>query len=524
MSTASTERLRVFTYVQVERAPLYRAVMRTFLEAKVRFALHMRPKDVLAALAGSAAELEADEATLDQALEQLCAWGNLEAHPDTADVTTVEDFYRRRFLYQLTPEGEAAERALDVYHQTLEMPGELQTAALTDIRALLEELLQLATAGELDDGKVHRTLRALAERFDELTRRAQLFIGSLQRTIDLQGADLDAFLAYKETLIDYLERFIGELVLATSEIAALVGRLEAADPERLLRVAARRDLVDAVEAADADRTAAFEAWHGRWRGLVAWFVGGDGVSQAEILRSRARAAIPALLTAVESIHDRRLTRSDRSADLRTLARWFAEADSDRDAHRLWRAAFGLSSSRHLRIDAATLDLYDQHPVPASASWLEAPPLVISPRLRKTGRHTRPGRPSQVIDRSREKALLAELAAAEAEQIAAARRRLVRGRMLLSEVGELDTQTFALFLDLLGEALSRRVHPGDTVETTSSDGALGIVLAPSGGGGMATIETPHGRFTGRDCVIIIHDLAGGGPAEPAPRVVLSGAAP
>ena len=32
-------------------------------------------------------------------------------------MTTVDDFYRPRYLYQLTPEGEAAELALAAYHQ-----------------------------------------------------------------------------------------------------------------------------------------------------------------------------------------------------------------------------------------------------------------------------------------------------------------------------------------------------------------------------------------------------------------------
>lgn len=495
-------RLKSFAYVQAERAPLYRAVMRAFIEAKARFALHMRPRDVVAALGDDATDEEAVEA----ALLQLCEWGNLESHPDTADVATVEDFYRKRLLYQLTAEGEAAERALAVYYEMLEQPGELQTAALSDIRALLEELLQLAGAEALDDGKVHRALRSLAARFDELTRRAQAFIGSLQRTIDLQGVDVDAFLAYKETLIDYLERFIGELVLATSEIAALLRRLDDADPGRLLEVAARRDLADAVDAKDDDRDAARASWAARWQGLVAWFVGGEGESQAEVLRKRARAAIPALLAAVESLHDRRATRSDRTADLRTLARWFAAADSDRDAHRLWRAAFGLAGCRHLRIDAATLELYDQRPVPPSASWLAAPPLVLTPRLRKTGHYQRRGRAAGVIDRRREKAHLAALAAAEATQIAAARQRLARGRrMRLSEVGELDPDAFALFLDLLGEALSRRVRGDGAVEATSSDGALTIVLEPTDDGRTATITTPHGRFHGRDHLITVHEL-------------------
>jgi uncharacterized protein (TIGR02677 family) len=189
-------------------------------------------------------------------------------------------------------------------------------------------------------------------------------------------------------------------------------------------------------------------------------------------------------------------------DLRTLACWFAEADSDRDAHRLWRAAFALTPARHLRIDDETLDERDVQTISAQTSWLDAPPLRISPRLRKTGRHAR-GVPKCVIDRSEEKASLAEAAEAVQEQIAAAQRRLASGRrMRLSEVGELDPAEFNLFLEILGEALAEKVHTTDVAEVTSSDGALRITLEPTGDSVTAVILTNAGRFSGQDHFIEI----------------------
>src|SRR5690606_42008505 len=144
---------------------------------------------------------------------------------DTAEVATVEEFYRARFLYRLTAPGEATERALAVFEEGIRRLGELQTAALGDIRDLLHELRDHAArdeAGAPDAGKVHRTLRELWSRFDELTERAQVFIGSIQRTVDLHGIDLDALLSYKDALINYLERFLSELVVAQAHTAALL--------------------------------------------------------------------------------------------------------------------------------------------------------------------------------------------------------------------------------------------------------------------------------------------------------------
>ncbi|MGH8906753.1 MAG: TIGR02677 family protein [Egibacteraceae bacterium] len=500
------ERLKTFTYVTVEKAWLYRAVAGAFTAAKESFAFNLRPDDVLAALAQAPLPGSVDRPAVDAALAQLVEWGNLSAQLDTAEVATVEDFNRERLLYHLTPAGQAAERALAVFDTTLRQPGELQAAALGDIRDLLRELADLAAQPSPDAGKIHRSLTTLRARFDELAAQAQTFMGSLQRTIDLHGVDLDAFLAYKDTLMDYLERFIGQLVIRTGEIAAAIADVERGDLDAVLTLAAERDLADALSPTPEDRAAALARWRRRWSGLRAWFLREHGQpSQAEVLRARARSAIPALLDVVRAIHDRRVLRTDRVADLRALACWFAQADTDTDAHRLWRAAFGLAPARHLRIDADTLDARDAQPVSAQASWLDAPPLRLSPRLRATGRHARRGGPAGVIDRGAEKALLRAQADAEAAQLAAARDRLLTGgRIHLSQLGWLDPYAFGLFCDLLGDALTRKVRPADRVRTVSADGTLVIALEPVPGGGQATIHTSHGTLTGPDHWLDIRD--------------------
>lgn len=500
-------RLTAFAYVQAENAPLYRSILQVFGDAKEHFRLHLRPEEIRRALASMPFDEPPPVEEVQAALAQLCEWGNLEDHPDTSDVATVEDFYRSRRLYQLSPEGEAAERALAVYEETLRQPGELQTVALTDVRALLSELARLAAEDAPDAGKTHRALQSLQARFRDLTSRAQTFLGSLQRTIDLQGVDLDTFLAYKENLIDYLERFIGELVIATGRIGELIAEIEHAGVERLLDLAAQRDLADALDPTDADREATRREWRERWQGLTSWFRGRPGApSQADVLRARARSAIPALLTLVADIHERRLAKSDRATDLRTLARWFAETDVDADAHRLFRAAFGLCPARHLKIDDETLDAREEHPVPPSTSWLEAAPVAISPRLRRTGRHTRPGRAKNVIDRSEAKAKLARMVQEEADRLAHAKRRLAVGRPLrLSELPRLDAPELELFLDLLGQALAHQTIMGDAVQTTSSDGSLTVRLQPTDDDALATIRTSAGLLTGRDHWITVETM-------------------
>jgi len=497
--------LSAFAHVTADKSDLYRAVMGAFVAAKERFLVHLRPEDVAEHLRGGDRAIDGDEVA--SALRSLVGWGNLRADPDTQRVTTVEDFNRARFLYQLTAEGEAAEAALDAYDTALGRRGELQSVALADIRTLLMALAALARSDAADPAKAHQLLRDLTGVFESLAANAQAFMSSLQRTVDLTDVDLDAFLAYKDRLIGYLERFIGDLVVASGEIAILLAEVDRLGFEQLLQIVAQREVVDAAPddpSADAALEHRLAVWGQRWAGLHQWFSGTAAhPSQASILRGRARQGITALLGLVATLNERRSGRSDRSADFRTLARWFAEADDDAKAHRLWRAAFALTPSRHLTIDAASLDARDADPVPSATPWSEAPPVVVGARLRATGSHERRGAPARIVDRSAARTALAAAVAAQSAQAEAARQRLVTsGPVRLSDLGELDGRAFRALLGLLGDALSAVTAPGQTISTTTADGALWVCLTPTRDGATACITTPEGDLHGPDHILEI----------------------
>ncbi|MEU9207278.1 TIGR02677 family protein [Streptomyces sp. NPDC048415] len=505
-----------FAHLTAPNSALYRDVMRAFLTAKERFAVHLRPEDVHAALPSEHRPAAPDAVV--KALDSLIGWGNLRADPDTSRVTAVEDFYRRRFIYQLTQAGEAAEQALSVYDEALGRRGALQAVALHDIVTQLRALLVIAAEDEPDPAKAHLALSTLTSRFEALAENARAFMGSLQRTIDLHGVEVEVFLAYKDRLIQYLERFIQDLITLGGRIARLIGELEEQGRVGvMLRLAAAREAVDAapdeIESAEA---LAYARWVAKWAGLSAWFVSADGrEAQARLLRGRALGAIPQLLAVVRQLNERRAGRSDRSADFRTLARWFAEAPDAEARHRLWRAAFGLYPARHLTVDADTLADRAARPVATSTPWAEAEPLRISPQLRRTGSYERRGKPRKVQDRSEQRRQLAELAAKQAEETAAARVRLATdGTTRLSALRELDPMAFGLFLRLLGDALATWRPGMTTTVATSNDGTMEIRLTALTDGSTAEIRTPGGVFRGPDHLVEITDLTAGSPAREA----------
>ena len=485
----------LFRHVSAEKAALYRCIMDSFAAAKRQFRLHLRPDEVLADGQWASPPPRIEE--VQSALAQLAQWGNLESQPDTARVANISDFYRARFLYRLSRGGEAVESALTVFEETLRHRAELQSVALEDIANRLQTLLTLSAETLPDAAKVHETLRDLVRVFESLTENAQAFMAGIGRSIELQQAEASAVVAYKRRLIDYLERFIGDLVARSGAIARHIVALSP-HIEPLLWQAAQREARDAapgdaIEQADVVARG-LQAWRERWKGLRRWFVNSDSeVPQAELLRSKARAAIPQLLAAVQALNERRSGRSDRSADFRVLADWFGACADDEQAHRLARAAFALNPARHFSLSPEFAP-----DLPASTSWADAPPLRIHPRLREYGEATPRGVLPQVQERDEERRLMAELFREEHAQIEAARERLATGKLTrLSEIGQLDGHAFRLFLSLLGEALTVQASPDLPVELHSGDGLLRIQLKPLDAASRAEVITPNGIFAGRD---------------------------
>jgi uncharacterized protein (TIGR02677 family) len=497
---AQADSRELFRHVSAEKSASYRSILDVFAAAKRQYRLQLRPDEVLAEAQWPDTPPRIDE--VNALLAQLATWGNLESQPDMARVSQISDYYRARFLYRLSQPGEAVEAGLAVFFQTLQRRAELQSVALEDIADRLRSLQALAEAPASDVAKIHETLRDLVRVFEDLTENAQAFMAGVARSIELQQAEPTAVANYKRRLIDYLERFMGDLVRRSDAIARRILAL-APHIDDLLRQVAEREARDAApgdtQTVEDVQEQRWQSWRERWTGLRGWFLStGHEPPQADLLRARARSAIPQLLGAIATLNERRSGRSDRSADFRALAVWFAACTDDSEAHRLARAAFALNPARHFLINAAA----DEN-LPAATPWADAPPLKIHPRLREWGEATPRGPLPGVRDRSEARALLRRQLVEETRQVEAARARLATGRPTrLSELGELDSHTFGLFLSLLGEALTEQAGPDAIVKRATGDGLLQIQLEPLGAGSRAEIVTPNGIFAGRDHLITI----------------------
>jgi uncharacterized protein (TIGR02677 family) len=204
---------------------------------------------------------------------------------------------------------------------------------------------------------------------------------------------------------------------------------------------------------------------------------------------------------------------DRAADFRTLARWLAACESERDAHRLWQSASGLYAARHFYLAEDDAEL-----AAPSTSWWHAAPVEVPVRLRTRGQISNAGRAAPAADHTQSKQWIAQHRRRERAQIDAAIRRFAgRGTLRLSDVAELDTAEFDLLLALLDEALGTRRREDGARTTRTRDGRLLVTLYPPGErDARVTLSTPRGRLRCMDYRIEVSDTtASAAVSDPRP---------
>lgn len=485
---------RVFSYVVAEKAELYVSVVSALVAAKERFRLQLRPSDVVRELAVSGPEPDHDEVL--GALESLAEWGNVSRFYDSAAPETLVEFYGKRFLYQLTPEGAAAHEGVEAARRAgLAGGGRLSGVLLPGIVERLEAVRR--EVADPDPARLYALLLDLFSSFAELADNAGRYMSDLEvETADV-AADHERFVAYKRAVFVYLDTFLARFTEMVPRIADIVADLDPSMPGLLALAAAQ----DAAPTARGDDRGPVEAFERRWRGVRAWFLrDGEHAPVSDSLRDAMLAALNRILVAVTRLHERELRRASREADFDALARWFAAAGTDAEAHQLWDAAFGSFAARHFT------DLAGDEEVERRRSFWDAEPASIAPRLRAAGVRAPPGRPGSLADYSAAKAArVAAVRAARARAAAAAARLAARTPCRLSELGLLDAEEFRQLLAALSAGLATH---GDADGIRRARTPFGqVVLGPARAGETATVVAPHGRFRAPDLDLDLVPVAG-----------------
>ena len=495
--TGAADRARLlFRYLAAPEWRDYRTILGVFAGT---FFAEFSPEEVAAELA--AVDTEIDPAVVPDRLESLRGWGNLTASSSVGNPSSLEDYYRRRNRYLITRAGQEVFQMVEGVLAGVDEIADVQAGRLRDLDRALRDLSgaaenpQAASADDLAD-KV-RTVFDIHELFT--TELAQFFadLNQWQSRYDLNADEVHLFAGI---LVTYVSEQLAEIERMSRPIARRLDAILPRLPPLLDRLnhglAARVDdagLAGSVSVRRLPGSAARD-----WEHLAEWFAAPAGrTSRLDQLTRQAVAAVRTLTANVTRLSRAGLGTASRRSDFLRLARFFDEAATADEAHRIAAAAFGLVSCRRL----GTLSADADDPAPSTASWRDAPRAVVPVSLRERGDTTARGRPTPVRDRQRERELIQRDRELQrvSQQAAAAELLSGAGSTGMIDGAELSAAAFSMLRDLI----SRSGHAGDARSDMRTATESGVRCAVRRVEGASTaVSCPEGRLVMRGLVVSV----------------------
>ncbi|MBL0389482.1 TIGR02677 family protein [Tumebacillus sp. ITR2] len=325
----------------------YRYILRYFYEQYQRTNYWLQPEEILSGVRTMGLEEDYDMEKLQADLSQLEGWKSLTAQHDSTRVTTIEEYLKKRYRYMMTPYAIEIERLVIQLENVKGYGGSLQPSKLQEFVRLAKairwwsQVRSEVEAVELWD--------ELIDLFKDLNERASDYIASLNSKRSEELFATEQFLAYKDSVLTYLQNFIQVLQNTAPEISELLlqAKQDSYSTARFLHqvVSAKMGMPNLDEPLSAEQWE--ERINSQWRNVERWFLGTKQESSlVSLLEQMAKDTIFKVVRSAIRIQEKGRSGMSRQQELEQVGRWFLQTESLEEAHELYAYTFGLYETRH----------------------------------------------------------------------------------------------------------------------------------------------------------------------------------
>jgi len=387
-----TKLLKEVKYLATENTRRYRPIMRYFYYQYEQLQYWLYKEEVYAELKKHPEFAAYTIEECQQDLETLVQWGNLIPVQDTAKARTPEEFKTKQFRYQLSEYAVEIER-MTITLENLSVEGaSLEPGYIERIREAVGRLPSMADAEPKTAGSWWHGLNA---DFKSLNQNYQDYIRSFHSLRAEELMKSTAFIAYKDSVIEYLRDFIKGLQTHSYWIEEQLRRFDERMVEKvLLNVFTYEKSIPRLETVGGREI--MENIRGRWHSLRQWFLGSEERSSEvvklfEITNELIRKITRYAARIVEDLN----SAANRKEEYKKLAELFLACNGVGECNKLSALAFGVFNSRHFKGDL------ERSTESINSSVYAEPPLVVEIRPR-TRRYKEKTAKRPIVDKSVQK--------------------------------------------------------------------------------------------------------------------------
>lgn len=436
------------SYLNAQNVGRYRCIMRCFYELHQRLQYWLRPEEVYRSILAYNLLENYSLEQCQQDLNQLVEWKNLVPQHDGSRSTTVEEYLRKKFRYMMTPYSVEIERLVVNLENIRGYGGSLEPSLFESIASALQKLKEFPLT--LAPQEALSLWENIYETFIKLTENAADYIASLQSSKTEELMQTEAFLAYKNSVTEYLQGFVQGLQRHAYRIEGLLPLINPDFIRQFLQkvqqaLSARPQLDEPVAPEEY-----MQQLQAQWHSLTRWFLGESGEqSDVYYLEQTTKDTIARIVRAALRIQEKHRSGISRRRELDYLGQWFLSLTTVEEAHRLAAYSFGLYRCRHFQGE----DDKDTE-APDISMWQAGPNIRgLRSRSRKKGRSSGP-EPVPSRKNHQQKART-EYLTRQQQQTELLLNFLVRGTVTISALGPIPAATRQVILKWIGSCLANR---------------------------------------------------------------------
>lgn len=477
-------------YLRAENVARYRLIVRYFFMEyeKIHYWLHREDiYDMMVHIDGY------QDYTMDQCqqdLQSLVDWGNLTAIQDSQKVKTIDDFKNRKYRYQLSEYSVEIER-MTIRLEKLEIEGaSLEPTLIERIYNHLCQINEVKNKKQLD---IHAWLQFLMNDFIRLNQNYQDYIKTLNSAKAEELMKTEAFLVYKDKLINYLRTFVKTMQEKGTLISLQLETISKEDLEYIFQQATEYELSIPRLDVELDQKEVYENFKGKWKNLYYWFVGRNNQNEMDRLNDITNDIIRKITRYAQQIVEMNNRGSNRKEQYDHLAKIFMKCKDINEAHCLSAYVFGVSDCLHL-----------QHIQPRMTDNIHSGVYEESPSSIQFDSHSRIVRKKSIRQPSKDYTLERRMQQIALEEALEERRKKINslihdGKIDFQNLPVIDEMTRKTLLQWLSKGLAQANH------TTKTDDGMEYYIDESQAHQECVVQCEDGDFMMPAFQIIFKEL-------------------
>lgn len=446
------EKILQTNYLTVDNVERYRKIMRYFYKRHRQMQGATYRPEVLQMMRQEYS-LDYSELEVDQDLENLVRWGNLQKQQEMIRARSIEEYRNRNFRYQVTEEGVLVEEMVyQLVHTKHAARGALNEKGFRNLLELLQALLY----GNENSIALWQQIR---DEFRKIGDDTANYIGYITSPEVDSRMKTEQFLVYKDRFVSYLRDFISSVQNLNYKFQGIIPELQNFNQDLLIDGLYQKELeIPTFDGMTREEVA--EQVAGEFEALKNWFIGtSERPSEYANLIQQTDQMITKITGLIyyygQEIHQYQ----SRKKDYLHLARWFSESESLGDAQKMYAGIFGLDHTRHYFVSEGSDATNNRED-----SWKLTPGIL---HLSKRGRGARNEyrAKSFKLDKTTQKEKLAEYQLNLVEHSQRIEAYFIEGVLDFSKLENLDRDSRQVFLKWISKAIATQAPTRQTIHQT-----------------------------------------------------------